>query len=258
MKYVVFSFDDGRRDFFTHALPILKKYNFPATLNVIVDSVKESADKDENFVSWDDIFECAKNDIEIANHSAGHSNKIEDIIHGAEILRARLGINDKFGFASPHSEICLDNFEVYKPLLESDCVSYVRSGNQLRRDGYFYAFLYLIYKYTSSAMLYHWYNRRNIIMVNNAPSTLFPSVTCNRDNTANQVIHLIKRMPQDTAVILMFHSIYDKDDERCQKDKWSNTVDDFDTICRFLSESGDVSVLTHHKLCELLNDRSLS
>ena len=34
MKYVVFSFDDGRKDFYTNALPILRKYNLLATVNV--------------------------------------------------------------------------------------------------------------------------------------------------------------------------------------------------------------------------------
>lgn len=37
MKYITLSFDDGRKDFFTNALPVLKKYNLPATLNVITD-----------------------------------------------------------------------------------------------------------------------------------------------------------------------------------------------------------------------------
>lgn len=257
MKYVVFSFDDGRRDFFTRALPILKRYHFPATLNVVCNLVKEKTDEDGIYVSWDNIFECIENGIEIANHSANHNNNVEDIIHGAEVLRARLGIDDKIGFASPNSDVCLKNFEIYKPLLKSDLVSYIRSGNQLKRDGYFYAFLYLMYKYTSSALIYDWYNRRNIIEINQAPSTFFPSVTCNRDNTAYQVIHLIKKMPQDTAVILMFHSIYEKDEEGYKKDKWSNTVDDFEAICRFLSECSDVTVITHQKLCKLLDNKNV-
>ena len=39
MKYVVLSFDDGRRDFYVNAFPILMKYKLVATLNVITDYV---------------------------------------------------------------------------------------------------------------------------------------------------------------------------------------------------------------------------
>ena len=39
MRYVILSFDDGRRDFFTNALPVLRKYQLKATLNVVSDFV---------------------------------------------------------------------------------------------------------------------------------------------------------------------------------------------------------------------------
>ena len=35
MKYIVFSFDNGLIDFKNNALPILMKYGFKATINVI-------------------------------------------------------------------------------------------------------------------------------------------------------------------------------------------------------------------------------
>jgi hypothetical protein len=39
MKTIILSFDDARRDFYTRALPIIKKYNLTATLNVISDFI---------------------------------------------------------------------------------------------------------------------------------------------------------------------------------------------------------------------------
>lgn len=36
MKYVIFSFDDGRKDQYEIGYKVLKEYGFPATINVVV------------------------------------------------------------------------------------------------------------------------------------------------------------------------------------------------------------------------------
>lgn len=49
---VVITFDDGYRDFYAHAFPILKKYNAPATVFVITDLVGDS-----DYLTWPQIDE---------------------------------------------------------------------------------------------------------------------------------------------------------------------------------------------------------
>lgn len=251
MKYVVLSFDDGKKDFYTRALPILKKYHLPAVLNVVSDYTEAPTKK--NYISWGELRDCMKNGIEVANHSANHTNNIADIIRGAETIQARLDISEKIGFASPHSEICSANFITYRQLLESNQTAYIRSGNCLKRDGYFCAFLYLAYKYTKSKYLYFCHNKRNIISLDKKPSTFFPSATCNQDNSSEQMSYLIKKMPSNSAIVFMFHSILDKNDAGYESEKWSNRIDDFEAFCKFLSEYKDVSVITHRDLCQLFN-----
>lgn len=252
MKYVVLSFDDGAKDFYTRALPILKKYNLPSVLNIIPDFMEET--KINNYVSWKDVAECIENGVEIANHSANHTNALNDIVRGEKEIRTHTNTTERIGFASPHSEISNLNFNEYKCLLDSGIAAYIRSGNQLKRDGYFHAFLYFLYKYTKSCAVFFKYNKRNIIMPKQLPETFFPSVTCNRDNSAKQVISFIKKMPNDSSVILMFHKILEKSDDGYKTHKWSNTVEDFDAICRFLSETDDISVITQNALCNLLKN----
>ncbi|MCU0651554.1 MAG: polysaccharide deacetylase family protein [Candidatus Omnitrophica bacterium] len=50
-RTVVLTFDDGYRDNLIYALPILKKYNFPATIFIIVDEVEKNPQK----LTWADI-----------------------------------------------------------------------------------------------------------------------------------------------------------------------------------------------------------
>ena len=56
MKYVILSFDDGRRDTYLNAFPILKENDLTATLNVVSDFILHSEDYhcSDNFV--DEIF----------------------------------------------------------------------------------------------------------------------------------------------------------------------------------------------------------
>ena len=63
MKYVSFTFDDGRRDNFTCAYPVMKKYGIPGTLFCTTGYIDGTWQKDE---SW---------------HSAG----VFDIVDGTEV-----------------------------------------------------------------------------------------------------------------------------------------------------------------------------
>lgn len=255
MKYIVLSFDDGFRNFQTRALKILKKHNLKAVLNVISEYTKEN--KLDRYLSWEEIKDCHKSGMEIATHSANHTNTPEEIIRGAKDVQAQMETEEKIGFASPFSQIHEANFEAYKSLITSGEIAYIRSGNQVKRDGIFYTLLYLLYKHLASKSLFLRYNKRNIISLDQKdPTYLFPSVTCNLDNTMEQMIYLIEKMPENSACVIMFHHILESKDEGYKKVKWSNTIEDFDFLCRYLSQNKNVSVISHKALCDLMKDGS--
>ncbi len=64
---ITITFDDGLKNNFLHAYPILKKYNFPATIFVATDFVGK-----EKFLSWDDIKTMQENNISIGSHTVSH------------------------------------------------------------------------------------------------------------------------------------------------------------------------------------------
>ena len=51
MKYVSFTFDDGRRDNFTCAYPVMKKYGIPGTLFCTTGYIDGTWQKDESWHS---------------------------------------------------------------------------------------------------------------------------------------------------------------------------------------------------------------
>ena len=67
-KTVAITFDDGNEDNYRYAYPVLKKYNIPATIFVIVNLVG-----DEGFLDWDQIRELSASGIvDIESHTMDH------------------------------------------------------------------------------------------------------------------------------------------------------------------------------------------
>lgn len=67
-KAVILTIDDGYLSFYTHGWPLLKKYNFEATVFIQTETVGGG-----DFMSWNQIKEIQNAGIEIGNHSASHA-----------------------------------------------------------------------------------------------------------------------------------------------------------------------------------------
>jgi len=96
-KYVVVSFDDGYRTFFSYTYPIIKKYGIKSVNYIIYNFIGRQNNMDE----WQ-IKELVKDDlVEIGSHTLNHPNLTEilpdqlksEIIDSKNLLEKRFGIN---------------------------------------------------------------------------------------------------------------------------------------------------------------------
>ncbi|MBD3843814.1 MAG: polysaccharide deacetylase family protein, partial [Campylobacterales bacterium] len=112
-KSVVITFDDGYRDNLTNAFPILKKYNFKATIYLVNDrhdrdwsgyrKIKNEGAglKDEPKLSDDDVRELIKSGlIEIGAHTVTHANL------------STLGNNDSYNEICKSKELIEKEFNI--------------------------------------------------------------------------------------------------------------------------------------------------
>lgn len=112
-KPVVITIDDGFKSVYTLAYPILKEFNFPASLYLYTDFLA----KGPNQLSWQEIHEMQNNGIEIGSHSLSHCNLLKikenetyseylqriklEILHSKEILEKNTG-SSITSFAYPY------------------------------------------------------------------------------------------------------------------------------------------------------------
>jgi len=112
-KPVVITIDDGFKSTYTLAYPVLKKYNFPATLFLYTNFIG----KNSGSLTWKEIREMTKNNIEIGSHTLSHCNLLKykknenyetysarirkEIFLSKEILESKIQGKVKF-FAYPY------------------------------------------------------------------------------------------------------------------------------------------------------------
>lgn len=77
-KTWVITFDDGLLDFFTNGLPVLREFNYPATMFVPtglvgLSSIWDSYDKTKPLMTWEQLKECQQWNISFGSHTVSHA-----------------------------------------------------------------------------------------------------------------------------------------------------------------------------------------
>ena len=67
-KTVVITFDDGRKDNYQYAYPVLKKYHFSVTIFLAANLINNKAD----FLTWDEVRTMMKDNISFEAHTKNH------------------------------------------------------------------------------------------------------------------------------------------------------------------------------------------
>jgi peptidoglycan/xylan/chitin deacetylase (PgdA/CDA1 family) len=102
---VLITFDDGYRDFYDHAWPVLRKLDFPSVMFVVAGKVGDRSDWDqalgrpEPLMSWSQLAEISAGGVTIGSHSLMHRRfsrldvheSYDDMRVSAEIIARELG-----------------------------------------------------------------------------------------------------------------------------------------------------------------------
>lgn len=255
MKYIVFSFDDARADTFEIAKPILQKFGYTGTVNVISDFVlnpsKYKSGSLSTAMTIKQVLEWQQWGGEVACHGSTHQNSVEDIYKNIDELQS-MGVDvSRIGFASPTSWLTLANLKstgIQKLIIENT-LFYLRSGIQVRREGLAYCFLSLVERFTHGKRLYYILNKQNIIH-KSKKYEIYPSAAIKDYTTLEQIEYLINTIKDEDALIIMFHSILTKGNPLYGADHYYWDAYKFYRLCEWLSKHDDIKVLNTIELVD--------
>ena len=110
-KTIVITFDDGYRDFYTDALPVLKQCGFTATIFLATDRIQHNPVRVEgaDYLTWKDVRELHGEGISFGAHTVTHPDlrslqpdQIEyELGRSKEIIEDHLGVTVE-SFSYPH------------------------------------------------------------------------------------------------------------------------------------------------------------
>ena len=250
MKYIVLSFDDGLLDFRENALPILNKYGFKATLNIISGFSDKTVETRYKCLSVDDIKHLYANGFDIANHTDSHMKhgSYDELSLCNKKINEWLSINNILGIAMP---------KYAKP--SDDALRYINENNPpyvtwymktkcglgifLRRIRY-----KLLYSFSRSDCNYHSYLNQ-LSMYKKGKASLFTRVEAGKNVNPKVIYESFKTIKDGYCVTVCLHSIIDNPDESYYpKGAW--TLEQFDTFCSLLSSDKQLKVITQIEACE--------
>jgi len=248
MKYIVFSFDDGRKDTFEVASNILSKHNFTASIHVITGYVDGTVNPDSEllakrgFITIKNCIELSSKGFDISSHSNSHINDVEDIKSSFDKL-VHWGLynsQDSIGFSSPRSLI--DNKTAIF-LKENQC-AYIRSGTRLRERSFISKILFFFSYYLKSKKCFYLFNKNYLIEDIKKIPLLIPSVAIKSKQSISSIMYMIQKMPDNSVVVLNFHSIVDGK----IKNTWDFSKEKFNNLCAQIKQNSDIKVVNLKQL----------
>lgn len=237
--HISLSFDDGRIDNYTNVLPIIKKYGLKATVHVITGYVDGTyCDKlasSSGACNITQLQEMKKNGFEISIHGDKHITEIDDYNTCIKKLKKWKLLENEYGFSIPHSDEKKITNE-FKNNLNLTQTKYIRTGKNLNLLGYKYKILYLLSIIFSSGCLFNLYNEINVNKFRNMDVMLLHSVVIKKNIKWKMIKKMIKkRLSNDEWIILMFHSVLDKNNPLYHDSNWVWSTENFEKLCSFLS-----------------------
>jgi len=118
---VALTFDDAYRNFYSEALPVLRRFDYPATVFAIAGEGSAELGPGSGLprMSWDELGEASHGKVEIGAHTVRHPHltslpfeqACEEIAESQEEIRRRLGVPaDSFAYPYGESSPALRDF----------------------------------------------------------------------------------------------------------------------------------------------------
>ena len=257
MKYVSFTFDDGRRDNFTYAYPVMKKYGIAGTLFCTTGYIDGTWQKDESWLSAgeairiDELKELQQNGWELALHGDKHTTEVEDLKCASQKM-AQWGFRNRpIGFSMPNSNIAKEKLDAVIDRYLGSELLYIRAGRQINTKSFSARALYALYTYGHLQWAYNKFNNVNLTDLSRINKKQIYSVVvrCKDDP------EMLAQIPDNTCAVLMLHSILPEDSQYYGTDPWNWSLVRFERFCKEIDKLRNADKLRVATLEQIVNGK---
>ncbi len=261
MKYVSFTFDDGRRDNFTYAYPVMKKYGIAGTLFCTTGYIDGTWQKDESWLSAgeairiDELKELQQNGWELALHGDKHTTEVEDLKCASQKM-AQWGFRNRpIGFSMPNSNIAKEKLDAVIDRYLGSELLYIRAGRQINTKSFSARALYALYTYGHLQWAYNKFNNVNLTDLSRINKKQIYSVVVRCKDDPEMLARFIEQIPDNTCAVLMLHSILPEDSQYYGTDPWNWSLVRFERFCEEIDKLRNADKLRVATLEQIVNGK---
>ena len=242
MKYVSFTFDDGRRDNFTCAYPVMKNHGIPGTLFCTTGYIDGTWQKDESWhsageaIHVDELKELQQNGWELALHGDKHTTEVNDLKCASQKM-TQWGFSTRpIGFSMPNSNIGKEKLDAVVDAYLGSELLYIRAGRKIDTKSLSAKILFALYTYGHVQWAYNCFNNKNLMDLTNIDRKQIYSVVVRYRDDPRMIARFIEQMPDNTCAVLMLHSILPEDSQYYGTDPWNWSLVRFEEFCTIIHE----------------------
>lgn len=248
MKYISFTFDDGRKDNYDIAFPIMKSFDLSATLfctTGYIDGSFRSEDwkSAEAPLTINELKELKQSGWEIALHGDCHTTNLQDSLSSKKKMEDWDLKEISYGFSIPNSNASVNDVS---DIANSGFISYIRKGRNTDTSTLFAKILFGLYTYLKSKKAYKKFNAPNTNTLPLKNKYDICSLVIRRGDNPKFISDFIKAIPDNTWTVFMFHSILPKANEKYNADPWTYSDVSFEKIC------AEMKQLQNENICKVV------
>lgn len=259
MRYISFTFDDGRRDNYLYAYPIMKKYGIRGTLFCTTGYIDGSWKKDESWhsagepIHVEELKELGDNGWELALHGDKHTTEVNDLKCASKKMEQWGFINRPIGFSMPNSNIAKEKLNAVIDTYLGSELLYIRAGRKIDTKSFSAKALFALYTYCHMQWAYNRFNNQNLTDIRNVDRKQIYSVVVRCKDDPEMIAKFVEQIPDNTCAVLMLHSILPEDNKYYGTDPWNWSTAQFSEFCsriNRMSNEGRIETVTLNKIAD--------
>ena len=260
MRYVSFTFDDGRANNYEEAFPIMKQYNLTGTIYCTTGYIDgtwrpeptkwKSAGEP---LTTTQLCELSTAGWELGLHGDKHVTDVEDL-NAALTKMSEWGFGSKaFGFSMPDS---VSEEKKYKEFVKTYLgreILYIRKGRKTDTGKLINKILFASYSMLGCQTAYNFFNKQNIIRADQIdPENIYTIVIRSKDRP-EMIARFLEQLPDETWIVFMFHSILPETHPLYDSDSWYWSNERFNILCLAINDMIEKGSLRATNVSDMIN-----